>query len=127
MPFQHVAEISAWLAGSDITRLELSGPEGVVRLGQEVAPATPASVAVRSAGVGVFLHRHPLSTAAFVAPGARVAAGQMVGLLQVGVLLMPVLAPSAGLAVGYLVPHGQIVGFGVAVLTLESLPQEACA
>ena len=121
MPFQHVAEISAWLAGSDITRLELSGPEGVVRLGQEVAPATPASVAVRSAGVGVFLHRHPLS------PGARVAAGQMVGLLQVGVLLMPVLAPSAGLAVGYLVPHGQIVGFGVAVLTLESLPQEACA
>ena len=132
-----ITQLSAWLAATDIAWLELSGPAGRLRLRHhqgrvervdDDAAAAPAeggtSEPVRlfaSAGsVGVFLHQHPLHDTPLARPGARVRAGQALGLLQIGCLLLPVTAPRAATVTGTLVAHGQTVGFGAPLIELES-------
>jgi acetyl-CoA carboxylase biotin carboxyl carrier protein len=48
-----------------------------------------------------------------------VRAGQTLGLLQIGALLLPVTAPHDGAVVGTLVPHGAAVGYGTPLLQLQ--------
>jgi acetyl-CoA carboxylase biotin carboxyl carrier protein len=124
MPFQHIDQISAWLEGSGITLLELHGPAGSVRL---VNDAASSRVAVTAPCVGVFLHRHPLSQAELAPPGAQVGAGQVVGLLQIGVLLVPVTAPRDGRVVARAAEHGAVVGFGAKLIELVPLTSQASA
>ena len=116
--------LSAQLAGSDIAELELRGPGMHLRLRQDGAgiarlgPAVPAGGVIGAPGVGVFLDRHPLHAAPLAPPGTRVAAGDLVALLRVGVLLRPVTAPRDGVIVAALVAHGAAVGFGAPLFTL---------
>lgn len=137
MHIEQVQQLSAWLAATDIGLLELRGPEGHlclrndgarVEVVQDAAPAAartqlaeaPSRVAT-AASVGVFLHRHPLRDAPLAAPGAAVRAGQTLGLLQIGALLLPVAAPHDGIVAGTLVAHGTSVGYGTPLVELQPL------
>ena len=140
-------QLAAWLAGTDIGLLELCTPHGQVRLrrdgaapenyvleelqGNAGAPV-PADAAASSptqvvaSSVGVFLHHHPLRGTPLAPPGAQVRAGQTVGLLQIGALLLPVAAPQAGVVASMLKAHGSLVGYGTAVVELHpSMPSPA--
>lgn len=131
-----VQELAAWLAATDIGLLELRTPEGVLRLGRDsqrgseivqldaqdegTPPAPPACVAA-APSVGVFLHAHPLHAAPLVRPGQRVSAGQPVGLMKIGPLLLPVQAPQSGVLIAFLVPEGEAVGWGTPLVELQPI------
>ena len=129
-------QLAAWLADTDIGLLELRTPEGMVRLGRSrapsraivqlgadgdgsaPAPAADTATAVAS-GAGVFLHGHPLHPLPLARVGERVSAGQPVGLLQIGPLLLPVAAPLAGVIAAVCVAAGCTVGYGTALVELQ--------
>ena len=129
-----VRELAAWLAATDIGLLELRMPEGVLRLGRAGAagaeivqldaqdegasPAAPPCIAV-APSVGVFLRAHPLHAVPLSGPGERVSAGQALGLMKIGPLLLPVTAPQSGVLIAFLVPDGQSVGWGTALVELQ--------
>jgi acetyl-CoA carboxylase biotin carboxyl carrier protein len=130
-------ELSAWMAAAGIDELELSGPSlrlQLARDGGETIPDRtrdqqfgepprhdqPLSI-VAASSVGVFLDRHPLHESALAPAGTPVRAGQIVGLLQAGTLLVPVLAPRDGRIGATLVPHGTLVGFGTSLIELQSI------
>jgi acetyl-CoA carboxylase biotin carboxyl carrier protein len=121
-----VRALSAALAGSDVVELELRGPGVHLRLRQDgagvaqLAPAGPAAGEVIAApGPGLFLDRHPLHRAPLAPSGMRVAAGDLVGLLRVGALLLPVTAPRAGVIGAALVARDSAVGFGTPLFLLH--------
>jgi acetyl-CoA carboxylase biotin carboxyl carrier protein len=134
-PLDQVAIIGAWLAATDIGELELSGPDGHLRLrrggpsavpgrgGPEEAVAPPhdgsGEDAVASPGFGLFLHAHPLRDAPLVRPGDRVMAGQVLALLKIGALLLPVRAPREGVVTTVLATEGSLVGFGDPLVALS--------
>lgn len=125
-PLDHIPAISQWFAAANLHELELSGPGGHLRLhrgGTGPAPdhdGAPASMAqaagqrrvVASPGAGVFLHAHPLRDEPLVRPGVRVAEAQPLGLLQIGALLVPVVAPGPGVVASVPGADGALVGFG---------------
>jgi acetyl-CoA carboxylase biotin carboxyl carrier protein len=130
-----VDQIAAWLAATDISELELRGPTssvrlrkdsaGVVTIGDARPPAGPAGMTVTAPTVGIFLHRHPLHDTPLAPTGARVIAGQPLGLLQIGILLLPVPAPAPGIVAGMWAPHGAIVGFGTGLVELHPVAEQA--
>lgn len=132
MPFAHIDNISTWLAATDIAELELRGPAGHLRLRRdhggsvtrlaEPLRAEPYNVVVTAQSVGIFLHRHPLQDAPLVRTGARVNAHQPLGLLKIGMLLLPVAAPVPGVVAGMRVQHGTTVGFGTELVVLHPIP-----
>jgi acetyl-CoA carboxylase biotin carboxyl carrier protein len=71
----------------------------------------------------VFRHSHPLHTAPLVWPGADVRAGQPLGLLQIGALLLPVTAPKDATLVTMLIADGESVGYATALIELELLDE----
>lgn len=133
-----VCQLSDWLAGTDITLLELSGPGKLIRLrrngsgngtsfgAEPAAPAaglgivpTTAPTAVRAGCVGIVLHSHPLRSAPLVHVGQEVVNGQTVALLKIGLVLLPVAAPRAGTVSRIVAAHASVVGFGEPLLELE--------
>jgi acetyl-CoA carboxylase biotin carboxyl carrier protein len=137
-PLDHVAEIAAWLAATDIDQLELTGPDGHLSLnrGNAAAPfsgpashddgeaggAAGSANIVVSPSFGIFLHSHPLHETALVRPGDPVAGAQVVGLLKLGALLVPVRAPRKAVVDALLAADGSLVGFGDPLLALS--PQD---
>jgi len=132
-----VRQLSDWLSGTDIARLELRGPGESICLQREggrivVAQDEPAlahadapSVAATAASVGVFLHRHPLRNTAIAEIGTTVRCGQIVGLLQIGALLLPVASPCDGVVAAMLLEHGTTAGYGERLVELHPLPAGA--
>ena len=142
---QELREIAGWMAATDIGFLELRMPGATVRLGRrgdevvtlddgqrnDESPVAhrpgatnrsgPPLDTVTSASVGVFLHAHPCATAPFARAGARVQAGQTLGLLCIGVLLLPVAASRAGTVAALRVEDGATVGYGAALVDLQPL------
>lgn len=122
-------QLAAWLAGTDIGLLELRTPQGTLRLGRqgddvvvlpEEALETEALV-VHAPSLGVFLHSHPLATAPLVRAGQRAAAGQTLGLLKIGPLLLPVTAPQPGIVERICVDDATAVGYGTPLFELHPL------
>ena len=131
-----VRQLSDWLSDTDISRLELRGPgesiclrrEGgrIVVTQDEPAPEVDAtSVAATAPSVGVFLHRHPLRDSAVAETGATVRSGQIVGLMQIGALLLPVTSPCDGVVAAMLLEHGATAGYGARLVELHPLAAEA--
>ncbi len=122
-------QLAAWLAGTDIGLLELRTPHGTLRLGRQgddivelpAEEAEPEHLPIHATSVGVFLHSHPLAAAPLVRIGERVEAGQTVGLLKIGPLLLPVTAPQAGIVDGIHAADGLAVGFGAPLVDLLPL------
>lgn len=140
MMMAELQQLAAWLAGTDIGLLELRTPHGHIRLrrddavpenyvreelqGHAGAPVPAAAAAasptqVVASSVGVFLHSHPLRGTPLAPPGVQVQAGQTVGLLQIGALLLPVAAPRAGVVAALREAHGSLVGYGAALVELH--------
>ena len=129
MPFDHIAQLSAWLADAGIAELELIGPSSRLRLSLDgdrvqVAGTAPFDEAraeiIAAPTVGVFLHRHPMSDAPLAPESSSVRADQVIGLLRVGPLLVPVTAPKAGIVMAMLAPHEAVVGYGAELITFHS-------
>jgi acetyl-CoA carboxylase biotin carboxyl carrier protein len=132
MPVLAVDELVSALAMTDIAELELTGPDVHLLLHRtpsgavdriEPAPAAapaPAAITVTAPGAGHFFARHPLREAPLAAVGAQVAAGAVLGLLQVEALLLPVVAPEAGELAAVLVAEGTLVGFGTPLFELTT-------
>ncbi|WP_426390185.1 acetyl-CoA carboxylase biotin carboxyl carrier protein [Variovorax sp. R-27] len=122
-------QLAAWLAGTDIGLLELRTPQGTLRLGRQGdeiielpdEEAEPELLAIRAPSLGVFLHSHPLATTPLVRTGRRVEAGQTIGLLKIGPLLLPVTAPQAGIVDSIHAADGLAVGYGAQLFDLHPL------
>jgi acetyl-CoA carboxylase biotin carboxyl carrier protein len=129
----HVDELCAWLAATDIGLLELKGPTGTLRLLHDGSSATVQhvdgpetrshadAVVVRALSVGLFLDQHPLCERAVAPIGAEVVAGAPLGFLQVDSLLTPVSAPQAGTVTDVFVKHGSVVGYGTLLFELQPI------
>jgi biotin carboxyl carrier protein len=130
---------------SPLTSLDLEGPAGRLRLtkaasgvvtrvsspasASDAASEAPAAMApapalavtpIAAPLAGVFRAGHPMRAAPFVAAGDRVRAGDVVGLLQVGVLLAPVVAPADGRVGDAVAADGATVGYGTPLLALAA-------
>jgi biotin carboxyl carrier protein len=134
-PADQVRQFAAWLTGTDIARLELHTARGVLVVRRDGAAvespevdATPEPGAptvthpVTAPSVGLFLHRHPMRHEIDDPPLARVGrvvrAGEIVGFLRIGTLLLPVRAPHSGVIADVAATHGEIVGYGTTLMHL---------
>jgi acetyl-CoA carboxylase biotin carboxyl carrier protein len=137
MAFDQLRDLTAWMAEAGIDELELMGPSFQLRLGgsplqkrdvqasaqhHDAASASgPACQVVTAPTVGLFLHRHPLHATMLAPQGTQVRAGQALGLLRIGPLLVPVIAPGDGVAGAMLVAHETVVGFGTGLVEFHPL------
>ncbi len=127
MTNDQAAVVAGWLAGTDIAMLELSGPDGQWLIRNEggkttlTITSTRPALAVSAPHAGVFLTHHPLQRHPVVEPETLVAQGQLVGLLQVGVLLVPVVAPQDGIFVNYSSADRSLVGYATPLFELRPL------
>ncbi len=118
--------LSRCLQGTDIELLELTIGQDVIRLrrdtfGQISAASELASTIsfdITAPCVGIFRRTHPLRTAPLVQAGQRLTAGDPVGLLQIGALLIHVVAPKDGTVLDVLAEDGVAVGYGTALVRL---------
>jgi acetyl-CoA carboxylase biotin carboxyl carrier protein len=146
MQADQIQQIARWLAATDIGLLELRGPGHTLVLRNDGAAVelieqedgapmdvsaassaladttAPDLLTVNAPSLGVFLHRHPLRAEALAAPGAAVHAGQALGLLQIGSLLLPVPAPADAFVIEALAEHGAVVGYGTPLFALQADP-----
>ncbi|WP_216851274.1 acetyl-CoA carboxylase biotin carboxyl carrier protein subunit [Acidisphaera sp. L21] len=132
-PAEQVRYLASLLAGTSIGLLELTTAEGSFRLLRDglssaispmvapmVAPkGTPGGDDVCAPTVGVFRHAHPLQQAPLAPPGQQVQAGDPLGLMQIGSLLLAVQAPRDGVVDSVLAADGAMVGFGTPVVRLR--------
>jgi acetyl-CoA carboxylase biotin carboxyl carrier protein len=128
-----IAQVSTWLAATDIGFLELRGPGVGLRLihrdghvepapvGYEPRAARPA-VTLHAPSVGRVRLTHPLHTHLLAAVGQAVAGGQAVLLLEIGSLLLPVVAPMSGTMSALRVAEGDVVGYGSPLVDLVPSP-----
>ena len=121
------------LEGTSIGLLELVTPEETIRLRRgdaDTAHPSPHVAAeppmrARPPGLvaapcpGVFRTAHPAQDGPLAQAGRHVAAGEAVGLVQVGPLLVHVLAPIRGVVGEVLAAEGAIVGYGTPLLRLQ--------
>lgn len=126
-------QIAEWLQAAGLYSIEISGPDGLVRVVASVGggkiPATrvvqheSASrlhvAQINSPDVGVFRLVHPLRTMPFVQDGDAVRASDIVGLLGTRGLYHPIVAPCAGRVVRMHAEDRQPVGYGARLLDLE--------
>jgi acetyl-CoA carboxylase biotin carboxyl carrier protein len=124
-----IAEVASLMSDAGIGTWELSAPDYKIRLTrihQAPSALTASSGAgpdtqtshqqptdiVASPGVGIFLHAHPVYEMNLVEPNQPVSAGQPIGLLQIGPILMPVLSPRDGVVASHVAPDASLVGYG---------------
>jgi acetyl-CoA carboxylase biotin carboxyl carrier protein len=131
MRIDDVRQVSSWLEATDIDMLELQGPDERLCLRRhgnriDVASDGVAEVAepfklVTADSVGAFLHEHPQRAEPLAIPGAPVRAGQVLGLLQIGALLLPVISPHDGTVEAVLVTSDTTVGYGTPLIAVRPL------
>jgi acetyl-CoA carboxylase biotin carboxyl carrier protein len=135
-PLDHIDELSAWLKDANLALLELRGPNATLRLvndgasvrlveGKESPSLHARPLTVRAPSPGIFLDRHPLHERAIALVAVDVRAGDPLGFLQIGPLLLVVPAPRAGTLTDVLIAHGTIVGYGTPLFTLQPIEGEA--
>ena len=123
--------LSGMLEGTSIGLLELTTPEETIRLRRGDAPHPPPLAAaeppmrahppglVAAPCPGVLRTAHPAQDGPLAQAGRHVAAGEVVGLVQVGPLLVHVAAPTSGVVGEVLAENGAIVGYGTPLLRLQ--------
>ena len=126
MTRDQIEQMAVLLEGTDIARLDLTGPQGHWRISHTEGQTHIAffsleeRVAVKAPHAGVFLSSHPLRKSPLLAQADQVAKGQVMGLLQVGPLLQPILAPCSGSVMSVAVLEGTLVGYGTVLFELQA-------
>jgi biotin carboxyl carrier protein len=90
-------------------------------LAATAGPAADHSVIAKADVAGHFLAAHPWRDKPFVAPGQRVEAGAIVGLIKIGLLYAPVIAPAAGTVDAVIAETGAMVGYGTPIARIRPL------
>jgi acetyl-CoA carboxylase biotin carboxyl carrier protein len=126
-------QIAAWLAAADVDGIEIEtgieelrmvrGRQGyqLQAAGSQIAAPVLASdipLAVTARVAGVFLTQHPAGGAQLPIQGDHVQAGQLLALLQIGLLLTPVLAPMTGIRGRCLLAAGEQAGYGARLIEI---------
>lgn len=126
-------QIAVWLAEADLDGIELGTPGLTLRMArdggsyqvQAMALSDEASQSMHARSIvvsapcaGVLLDRHPLATEPWAQTGKPVTAGELIGLLQMGLVLAPVIAPVTGMVTRVLLSAGSTVGYGTALFEL---------
>jgi acetyl-CoA carboxylase biotin carboxyl carrier protein len=130
---EEIPFLSRCLAATDIELLELANGREVIRLRRDSSGQIstgldhhpgPKREPEKDAGeimapcAGIFRRTHPLRTAPLVQAGQQVAAGDPVGMLQIGALLVHVVAPKDGIVSAVLAEDGALAGYGTALVRL---------
>jgi acetyl-CoA carboxylase biotin carboxyl carrier protein len=89
------------------------------------SPAEDDSIIVKADVAGYFLAAHPWRDKPFVAPGQPIEAGAIVGLVKIGLLYAPVVAPAAGTIDAVIAETGTTVGYGTPIARIRPL-LESC-
>jgi acetyl-CoA carboxylase biotin carboxyl carrier protein len=133
LPADAWEQIAGWLAAADIDCIELGAPGRMLRMVRgaggyrvdEVVASAPAPdrpsvgpVGVVAPCAGILLDRHPAGACGFPRTGERVMAGDLVGLLRIGLVLAPVVAPVSGTITHMLVTVGAPVGYGTCIMEI---------
>lgn len=77
------------------------------------------STTIRSDGMGYFFRQYPLSEPADTNIAVSVSKDEIVGYLQIGEVVRPVVSSVAGLLTAPLIADGQLVGYGDELFSLE--------
>ena len=128
LQISELRQITGWLETAGIGFIEIGGKGTLVRLtlegGGAADPQPVRSVQpveetqVLATSPGVLLTSHPMRSTPIVEPGAAVKQGDVLGLLRIAQLCLPVIAPSDGVVVKWLVEPGVTVGYGTALMTI---------
>lgn len=118
--------ITAWAEAADIDCVEVESPGRRVRLLRgprgyriEQAQETPAAYCLAPCA-GVFLAEHPARQGALAVVGDQVEAGNLLGLLRLGLLLEPVCAPTRGRVTRLLAGHTCKVDAGARLIEIRT-------
>ena len=132
-----VATLTGWLEASGASELEITTQDGkalkiVLGAGPRPTPlhnaavvpvevSEPAGRPVKAPIAGLFCDRHPAAAEAspLSGEGRTLEAGAIVGFVEVGPVLLPVVAPEAAVVAEVLAHTGDLVGYGDTILTTE--------
>jgi biotin carboxyl carrier protein len=127
-------QIAAWLENAGASAIEIETEDGrhirIVMDGEvtlradngprDVASMAPVSVtAAKAPFVGHFLDAHPARGTPAAAEDTIVAAGDVVGFVKVGPLLLPIRAAGAGTLNECPIKAGDLVGYGDTIFSIE--------
>jgi acetyl-CoA carboxylase biotin carboxyl carrier protein len=133
MSLEEIGRLSEAGRRAGIALLEISSGGMSVRLkfetceqDERMPPPVPSAPPVRSAdnrirspGVGLFRLAHPATGRSPVHEGQTIGKGQVVGFLQIGPTVRPVVAPKPGVLGEPLVEDGRVVGYGTPLFPLR--------
>ena len=112
--------VLGWMLEAGLQSVSVA--EGKARLTLKLAGNTTNSSAatfdVTTQAMGVFLPSHRRRSQAALKPGDEVVAGAIVGFLQSGSTLVPVVAGTSGRVMAIIARPGSLLGYGAPVLTL---------
>lgn len=126
-----ISTLTGWLEGSGASALEITTADGgVLKIVLDAGPRTvpvaeavpekPQGRALKAPMAGLFHDRHPGAEAGpLVAEGQALDVGGLAGFVAVGPVLLPVVAPAAGVVADMHARAGDLIGYGDAVLTME--------
>lgn len=138
MELNEIRQLAGWLEASGMTSLEVGRPGESLHLtagsgrgraaGAAASPcgppdsvAGPSSDGALAASAGVFLRAHPMRGRPCASAGDSVKQGAVVGLLRIGALITPVLAPVEGTVAEPIAADGAVVGYGTPLVAIEPL------
>lgn len=133
-----IRQLSSWLQSSGFSCLEFSRAGERIKLNVSGRPQPPIVVAEGTAAplapgapegdghtvaltgsAGVFVAAHPLRSQPFVAVGDAVRKDDVLGLLKIGQVYAPVIAPVDGVVTRIIAVDGALLDFAAPVLVLS--------
>jgi acetyl-CoA carboxylase biotin carboxyl carrier protein len=121
-----IAELVEHMRCLGVAEIEIADGDEMLRVALPEAVEQPARTTtsgptiIAATGCGIFVYGHPAREAT-PSIGARVEAGEIVGVIAAGPLLRPIAAPAAGTLNRLLCEPGQRVDFGTPLFALAPL------
>jgi len=127
MNIKEIRQLAGWLGAANLSVLHIQRPgfDLLLRRGSAAPQVAPAQVhteqpalagaplaSIKASGPGLFFSHHPDERKPWVTPGDSVRNGQLVGVLQIGHLLLPVRSQQDGQVSAVRAAEGEQVGYG---------------